>query len=475
MGVTRFRTDPLDPSGQWPILESTYFAGFDGRVMATRVERDGSQIACIRPVSDSGKLKTVWPLSDGRSMTLTTCSLRERDEPYNLAVELARGKIGELRNQAAQWAMGGMAIPAAARKAEAEAFKLFTQAACSQASDSAGAAVIAQQAIDAACRADDELLRAYTMQRLAGHQRAGALPVVLGCGVASPPDAEGTQQFNNAFTAVEAAASWRTIEPTVGNYDWSAVDTVIQWAASEGLMVRGGPLLDFREGAMPDWLTKWSEDTPSLQSFLCDFVETAVARYRGSVKFWEVCVGACEGGAFRLDEEVRLGLTARLIEAARRADDDSHVAVRVSSPWGIYRRDGDHRLSPMQFVDALSRSNLGLGQINLELDLVETVRDDATRSLSDVSRLIDTWSLHGLPLHVTIRAASGDQAGTSGETLLRWVNDYVPLLMAKPTVTGVFWSRFSDESGRPPTGLLDAQGQAKPTYDVFRRFRTAQL
>ena len=473
MGVMRFRTDPLDPAGPWPQPEGTYLVGFDGRVMATRCDHTASILECVRPTSDSGKVRTIWPV-EGRGLTsLTTSSLRERDEPYNMAVELARGTLGELRNQAAVWMLGGMQIPESYRRAEAEAFGLFSRAACRQTTDRGEAARLAQQSIAAACRADDELLRSYTSQRLAMRRPGGSLPVVLGCGIQQVPEGRPAEVFDEAFAAASVAVCWRDVEQSVGTYDWAACDAAVSWASEHKLLVRGGPLLDFRENGLPEWLRQWSHDLPSLQSFLCDFVETAVARYRGQVKFWDVAVGSCPGGAFDIGEEERLALTARLIEAARRADDDSHVSLRVDEPWGQYQRHGQHRLTPMQFVDAIARSNLGLGMLNLQLDLMDETIDDGRRSLSEVSRLIDTWSLHGLPLHVTVRA---EAAGGSDEdaALDRWLKDFLPLLMAKPTVTGVFWTQYSDQSGSPPAGVLDVEGQPKNTFQTFRGHRTQQ-
>ena len=472
MGVMRFRTDPLDPAGPWPDVEATYLLGYDGRLMTTRATHSGGVLEVVRPISDSGKLRTVWPV-DGRGPTsLTTCSLREKEEPYNLAVELARGTLGELRNQASVWSMGGMVIPESCQAAEKEAFHLFTQAACRQTTDPAEAARLAQQALTAACRADDELLRGYTVQKLATHHR-GTPPVVLGCGMMTTPDGRPAKLFGEAFAAVTAPILWKEIELSESSYDWDRSDAIVDWAGDRGLLVRGGPLLDFRGGGMPAWLRQWSHDLPSLQSFLCSFVETAVARYRGRVKFWDVAVGACPGGAFDLGEEDRLSLTARLIEAARRADDDSHVSLQIDSPWGQYQRHGRHRLSPIQFVDALARSNLGLGQLNLELNLLDRQIDDARRTMADLSRLIDTWSIHGLPLHVTI-TAEADGGGPAEAALVRWTNDYVPLLMAKPTVTGVFWSQYTDAHGTPPAGVVAEDGTPKQTFDIFRRHRAAQ-
>ena len=472
MGVMRFFTAPLADDSDHPAPEATYFVSYDGRIIRTRAERVPGELHCVRPVSDSGKLKTTWPAGGGEVRMLSTTSLREKEEPYSLAVELARGTLGELRNQAAIWEQGGMSIPLAYREAEREAFRLFSQAACRQTVDAAEAAELAQRSLELACRADDELLRGYTFQKLATHQRTGQLPVVLGCGVSAVPDEESSERFTDAFTAAAVPMRWSDIELSVGQYDWSGPDALVAWAKGRNLLLRGGPLLDFRPGGLPGWLEQWAHDLPSLQSFLCDFVETAVARYRGAVKFWEVAAGGADGGVFGIGEEERLTLTARVVEAARRADDDSHVVVRVNDPWGGYQNRGDYRLTPLQFVDALARSGLGLGVIGLEIDL-NTV--EAARPLSEVSRLIDLWSIHGLPLQVTVRASVGENA-LPESVAQRWAADFLPLLMAKPTVTAVYWSQYADGPAADPPGggVVGEDGRPKGLYETFVRHRRAQ-
>jgi hypothetical protein len=52
----------------------------------------------------------------------------------------------------------------------------------------------------------------------------------------------------------------------------------------------------------------------------------------------------------------------------------------------------------------------------------------------------------------------------------------VRLLMAKPAVTGIFWSHFDD--GRPHqyphAGLVRPDGNPKEAFEVFRNFQHAR-
>src|SRR5579863_2503823 len=110
MGVMRFVVHPAALLSDWPEAHRVYICGVDQAAWPTRVEISGSELLCRRQNSDSGKLNIAWPvLGFGRPM-LATASLPERDEAYILAVELARGKVVQVRNQLASWQLAGMGI-----------------------------------------------------------------------------------------------------------------------------------------------------------------------------------------------------------------------------------------------------------------------------------------------------------------------------------------------------------------------------
>jgi hypothetical protein len=230
-----------------------------------------------------------------------------------------------------------------------------------------------------------------------------------------------------------------------------------------------------------------------LQSFISDFVETAIRRYLGRIRHWEVSARGNTGGALALSEEHRLTLVAKTLEVARHADPEIQLMIRVDQPWGDYQARGQHRLSPLQFVDALVRSGLGLSAVNLEISVGYRPRGTAFRDLMEFSRLIDLWSLIGIPLYVTLAfptdadhdplartdlEVDADQwIGPWGEqTQAEWIGDFIPLLMAKQSVVGVFWNHFSDSERHyfPHAGLLDANDRPKPGMFRLMKCRPGQ-
>lgn len=481
MGVMKFQVYPESLMAGWPEAQNAYITGFDGRVFPSRVEIDGNMVMCRRSASDSGKFNVAWPVPGFGRPVLSTSSLREQDSAYNLAIELARGKICQVRNQAATWDQLGMQIPEPFLLVHRESHSLFAKS-VSIKHDPDEASELATQAIAKSCEAAELLTKSYADQRLAIRvRRSSQLPVSLGCNLAhAVPDASWESLIAGTFNAAAIPIEWRSIEPEEGNYDWSWLDAQVDWCQQHKLVMRGGPLLDLSPGGLPKWLDQWGHDFFNLQSFLCDFVETAVSRYLGKIRLWEVSSGVNTGGALNITEENCLTLVARTLEVARRVDEESQFLIRIEQPWGTYQSRGEHRLAPVQFVDALLRCGVGLAGVNLEIAIGYSDRGSASRDLLDFSRLLDVWSSLEIPLHITLAVPSSnnpdplancdigiEQGGWkspwSEEAQVAWIDSYLPLLIAKQSINGIYWSHLSDAAPHdfPNAGLIDSTGRPK--------------
>jgi len=490
MGLMRFMVQPELLQSDWPEIQHGYLCGADGRVFPTRIEVDGQVVLCRRTSSESAKFHVGWPIAGyGRPVT-ATASLPEREAPYLLAVELARGKIVQIRNQASQWEVAGMKVPAEFTRTSSAAHRLFAKAASAQDHpDEAGR--LANEALSFACQAAESLTMAYARQAMAGRQqRYPQLPALLGCELGCEPlSAEAEQIYLKTFDSAVIRCSWKEIESAEGEYNWEPIDRQLEWCETHKLKVRAGPLIDLGPGGLPTWLANWEHDLLNVQSFVCDFAETVISRYQGRIRSWEVVARPNSGGALTLNEESRLTLTARILDIARQVDEEAQLLIRIDQPWGDYQARGQHRLSPLQLTDALIRSGIGLAGVNLEIACGYLPRGSALRDLLDVSRLIDSWSQLQVPLQISLASpsstsmdpqASIDQRvdsrfwpDTVDETQqARWVAELLPLLLAKPAVAGVSWCTFSDAVSHefPHSGLLRPNGTPKQVLEVFRDY-----
>ncbi|MBI3865332.1 MAG: endo-1,4-beta-xylanase [Planctomycetia bacterium] len=484
MGVMRFVVHPTRLLSEWPEVHRAYLSGVDQAAWPTRIEISGNEVLCRRQNNDSGKLNVAWPVPGFGRPVLSTASLPEREMTYILAVELARGKIVQVRNQLAVWQAAGMTVPAEFQPLHREAHQLLAKSVGLQ-DDPAAASEVAQQAIVKECQAAEIMMHSYIAQRLeVRHKQYPQLPTVLGCSLGdSPLGPEQQQQFLAAFGGAAIPLQWRCIEPEEGDYRWDVYDAHVDWAIANNLLLRGGPLIDLSPNGLPKWLAQWEHDYWNLQSFVCDFIETVMSRYVGKIRIWEIAARPNAGGALALTEENRLTLVAKILEVGRQVDPEAQFLIRIDQPWGEYQARGMHKLSPMHFADALVRAGMELAAINLEIGVGYTPIGSPSRDLIDFSRMIDQWSVLGLPLQVTLAFPSDtvhDEHQTtdfevdahswkvpvSEDAQSRWIEDYLPLLLAKPSVLAVFWNHLSDAQPHrfPHAGLIRPDGVAKPAH-----------
>jgi hypothetical protein len=469
----------------WPEVHRAYISGIDQAVWPTRVELDGNLLTCRRPVSESGKLHVAFPVEGMGRPVLSTAMLPERDEPFLLAVELARGKIVQMRNQLAQWQADGFSPPPEFAQLNRMAHALLARAVSGE-NDAPAASSLAHEALASACRAAHALAREFARQRLEQrHRQYARLPTILGCSLGDRLlEAQQQGQFLRAFQGASIPLQWKYIESEEGTYVWETYDTQVEWALANQLLLRGGPLIDLSPQGLPKWLANWQHDIWNLQSFVCDFIETAISRYLGRIRIWEVAARANVGGALAITEENRLTLVAKVLDVARQVDPEGQFLIRVDQPWGEYQARGQHRLSPLHFADALIRAGIELSAINLEIGVGYAPSGSPSRDLLDFSRLIDQWGVLGVPLQVTLAfpaAVGADPRLTTDlevdprswrmpvneEAQACWLEEHVTLLLCKPAVLAVFWNHLSDAQPHrfPHAGLVRPDGAARPALE----------
>ena len=104
MGTMSFLLPPDLPASVVKELQHACLAGgFDNAPGPTHVRVQGDHLTLQRAVDESGFLITPWQVDGGGRVMTATATLMERTEPYSLAVELARGKVNQIRNHVAEW------------------------------------------------------------------------------------------------------------------------------------------------------------------------------------------------------------------------------------------------------------------------------------------------------------------------------------------------------------------------------------
>lgn len=490
MGQLRFATPLRDrlPGGA---VEQAYLTGMEAVPFPSRNRTEGDQFVIVREVRESGNLHILWHVEGRGPLLLSTASLMERDRPYLLTVELARGTLNRLRNQQAQWLALGLTLPQGYEAKLREALHEFGRAATHQANPNV-ACQTADRAISLALDAADLLAAAYVEQVLAlRHEQTSRLATILGSALPQQTLSEpGTRIFTNAFNSAVVPLNWRMIEPAEGEFDWTVPDRQFQWLKGKSLKVCAGPLLRLDGGDLPDWLYLWEEDFEAIQGYVQEFITAAVTRYRGQVQVWNCAAGLNLPGGLPLTEEQKLRLAVLAIDAVRRNDPRTPVVISFDQPWGEYLQQEEMDLPPYHFADALVRADLGLSGVSLEINLGYTPGGTLPRDVLELSRMLDRWSSLNVPLLVSLTAPSAPGtnplATTKASTLsldlspakqAEMVRPWLAMLLAKQCVHGILWSQFADsESQRwPHGGLIDASGAAKPLFNAMVELRKQHL
>src|SRR5262245_43630523 len=224
MGLMRFIVhdrERIPPGG----LEHVHMCGADDLPWFSRAYFSGDQLVIERNEDDSGRVFVPWQVGDSGPLLISTSTLMERDEPYILEVELARGMTNNLRNQIAQWEMMGLVVPAPLRAKVLDATRLFARAATAQ-SDLAAAAESAERSLETTIDAMHELSaeyvgQAFAMRRAQQRQFTNWFGVHLGGHL---PKANVARQVVKTFNMVSLPLTWRTIEAVEGRRNWTDAD-----------------------------------------------------------------------------------------------------------------------------------------------------------------------------------------------------------------------------------------------------------
>jgi hypothetical protein len=484
----------LPPEASQALGRACLGGGYDRTPVPTRFDQREDRITLSRDADESGYVQAPWVVDGTGHLMVSTATLMERIAPYHLLVELARGKLNQVRSQTADWEAAGLELSNHLRELLHRATHAFAQSLLDL--PDAASYRQAQIALALAHQAADELIHLYSRQLYAlRHERDPKLDTFLSCRLATIPPPALENDFLQAFNSVCVPLNWKLIEPSETNYSWSDADALLDWAESRSVPVSAGPLIDFTHAGFPDWLKVWEGDALTLTSFMCDYVETAVSRYKGRIRRWVLSSGTNSSPVMRLGEDDRLRLSARLAEAAWNIDPSLEIVLGLSHPWGDYLVREDHTYSPFVFADTLLRAGLNFAAFELEFFMGISPRGTYCRDGLEVSRVLDLFGLLTTPLQIAASYPSSNQEDPLADPSLRagafgyhrdglsphaqgaWATMMADVALCKPHVCGLTWDHFIDALPHrmPNGGLVDANGHVSPALDRLRTVRVEHL
>ena len=161
--------------------------------------------------------------------------------------------------------------------------------------------------------------------------------------------------------------TWKQIAPSEGQYRWDMLDAQLAWCRRQGLRIEVGPLIEFRQGALPDWIWLWEGDAETIGGLVADFVRQTVQRYRGKSRSGTWFTEPASSEILGLTEEEQIRIAARAIQVARQADPSAQFTIGIDRPWAEWMGTSHFQLGPLHLCDYLLRADLGLSGVAIEI------------------------------------------------------------------------------------------------------------
>lgn len=440
-------------------------------------------------------------------LTLRTCLLPARAEPYLLSLELARRQVMMLLNKLEEWALFERGPEEPAMAGVAAALEAFTHALVVRGGEAASGAYsleadrAARAALSHAVAAGDALaaLHARTLhqRRLAGelakyasaplpdgaltdHEARASRAALLGSpgvlieqtprvGVAVNPNLF-SPELQNAVQAncdfITLPMRWVDMEPTEGKYAFTRTDRWIEWAIKTArLPVVAGPLLDLHPRSVPEWIYIWEHDYETLRDMIFEHVKTLLTRYRRTVAAWTVCSGLHATGSISLSPEQCMDLTKMCVAMVRKLAPTAKVQVEVAQPWGEYTgtNKGSKAVPPLVYADLINQLQINPDLLGIRMQMGQAEPGRSSRDLLAISALLDRFAAMDRPIAITAFGAPSAPPGPapdgeidrepgywrapwSAETQARWLTAVGSICAGKPYVATVCWSDLYDAS-----------------------------
>lgn len=485
MGLTSFHVPQPDRISSNAVRQC-YMQGIDGIPWQSKNVLKGDVLSIQRDANESGNVFIPWQVEGRGSLTLSTTCLRESESPYSLPVELARGTVGRLRNQVEAWKHAGINVPPEVAELVGLATRSLCLAATSQ-SNPHQAAEASEGAIKVAIDAIELMMRAFSEFSLS---KAGKRNIFVAANLGSRSGHDFPSELLGAINTAVVPFSWSDLESSTESQSSTYFEEQVRWCRTLGIRICGGPLLNFDQNGLPDWLYLWEEDPESLRTYMLRYVETTVKKFAGKVSLWHVWAGLNNGKAMNLGEEFRLRLGVAAVETLRMHDPTTPAFVSFNQPFGEYLARQSMDLAPMHYADTLIRADLGVSGFGLEINLGYWPDGTLPRDVLEISRLIDRWSSLGLPLVVILTIPSSDTISEDDKQIISFGGEQLDLVtqsalatevikacLAKPAVQGVIWNQLVDGDSPlyPEAGLMTEEGDAKPILDSLKEIRKRYL
>ncbi|MBI4580130.1 MAG: endo-1,4-beta-xylanase [Planctomycetes bacterium] len=478
-------------------LAGAYVVGSDGVPLRADVELKEAHLICQKRAEGPAGLAILWPVPGCGYLLLETSRLLERDKPYNLPLELVRGRLMRINQKREDWGLfdfGGFQ-PVAAEIDRAR--DLFVAAI--KEDDAASQFRIAEKALQLAVVAGERLSHFHADIFLTRRKQSHAFSRrTIGCTVDPTSTSDAYRQhLKDGFDFAHLPIPWRLLEPKQQEYNWRLFDSWVEWLTRNRVPVHAGPLVAFNEAQLPDWLAMYETDFETVRNMIFDHVRRVVERYGSYVLQWEVISGVHLDNMFNFTFEQLMEVTRVSTALVKQLAPRAHAIINLTAPWGEYYARNQRTIPPLLYADMALQSGVTFDAFGLQFNFGPAADGMYVRDMFQISSALDLFAKLGKPLHITGVQVPSDttvartDTGGDGPTLAggtwhqpwnediqaEWLRRFVEIALSKPFVETVSWQSLADHSRQevPHGGLLRADLAPKAAYRQLLTLRSELL
>jgi hypothetical protein len=435
-----------------------------------KVSIDNGVMTCQTATPESLRVQIPWALPGRNPAIFGTSTLPGNQTPYILLIELARGRLTELRNYF-QEGPAGSARPLPPKFKEAS--DLFISALMAR-GDVDQAASLAARSLQASIELGEETIRQQVNNPFINEQISNKFSVdltSLRLGEMTPPLKWAIANVRNC----RISPLWAELMSVENQIHWQSWETPVRIATEAGMKIHAGPLIDFSNDFLPPWVYRYT-DISQLSRVFSNYVHFVVSNLKEKVNVWHVVRRPAMRQVNVINEEQQIKITVAAIQAVSRANPNAEIVIDLTAPWAEWLANASFELGPLHLADTIARADLGLTGIGIELAMGYDFPGSHLRELIDISKLLDMYQLVNLPMHLTLAVPSRLNAhqtlnlnqfgadprqwpnGCSRESQARLGMDLIKLAASRSQVQSIHWATLCDSNGAEfiDSGLFDA-------------------
>ena len=442
-------------------------------------------IECEKSNLETAGLALLWPIEGFGKVLLPTTCLPEREQPYNLNVEITRAKLMQIVNKREDWLfLNNTEVLADLLK---ESQDLFIQA-IQNISMPSKASKLADESLKKAIVSSEKLAVNQAVSLFNARTTSHGLGRgCFGCRI-DPMKIDNpayVEKLMELFGSVTIPINWAKIEPRKGEYDFSKIDACIDVLTKKKLTLSAGPLLFFSKGNLPKWLLRSGAGFEKIRETAYRFISEVVARYSGTIRAWYAISGLNAFNHFGFGFEQILEMTRAANMAVKQASDRAFKIIEVYNPWGEYYMSTPNSIPPLVYMDMVVQSGIHFDAFGLQVHFGKNQVGMHVRDMMQISAILDNFAPIAKPLYITsVEVPSQDGDGSYNGKVAgiwhgqwnesrqgQWIEQFYKIALSKQFINSVTYANLVDavDGTIHYGGLLTDDLQPKESFHILKK------